>query len=213
MTVAAELNESLLWTRKARSPTSLNGWNGCLRCTGGYNLPLWPECQHILHLSNILLLLVPHLVKVKLLVATNLGRRIGRDERRRKIKGENLRPLSFRLGAINLPLLVKLKVPILLIKLRKWDTNLGPLEIFVRETTTLIYTLASERCRECGPSLKELQFLSHPYLMNNPHHQPFVVMLETNHQPVTTRLNERKGESSSLAGYAREITLLTFFLV
>ena len=27
-------------------PTSLNGWNGCLRCTGGCNLPLRPEFQH-----------------------------------------------------------------------------------------------------------------------------------------------------------------------
>ena len=46
MTVVAELNERALSRLGRLVPTSFSGWNGCLRCTGGCNLPLWPECQH-----------------------------------------------------------------------------------------------------------------------------------------------------------------------
>ena len=128
---------------------------------------------------NLLLPLLPHLVKVQLLLARSLGRRRGRT-RRRISKGENLwplpvrmgksnlrplplkmvesnlQPLPMRLGASNLPLLVKLVVLLLLRKLRRLDTNLIPLARFVKETTILIYFLASWRCRECGPNLKDL---------------------------------------------------------
>ena len=203
---------------------------------------------HIIHPSNLLLLLLPHLVKVQLLVTGNLERGRGRT-RRRIIKGEILRPLLMRMGerklqhlpirlgernlwtllmrlgasklqpflvrlvSSNLPLLVKLVVTILLRNLRRQDTNIGPLARYVRETTVLIYALEFQRCRECGPSLKEIQLLSHPYLLSIPCHQPLLVMLETSHQPMTTRLKARKEESSPLAIYAWEVTLLTFVLV
>ena len=43
--------------------------------------------------------------------------------------------------------------------------------------------------------------------------QPLLVMLVTNHQPMITRLKERKIESISLVGYAQEVTLLKCFLI
>ena len=46
MTVVVELNERAFSGLGRLVPMSLNGWNGCLRCTGAWKLPLWPECQH-----------------------------------------------------------------------------------------------------------------------------------------------------------------------
>ena len=77
----------------------------------------------------------------------------------------------------------------------------------------LTYALEFYRCGECGPSRKELILLSHPCLLNIPHHQPLPIMLETNHQPMITRLKERKEVLCTPTYYAREIPLIIFFLV
>ena len=52
----------------------------------------------------------------------------------------------------------------------------------------------------------------HPYLLNDPRHQPLLVMSETDHQPVITRLIIGEEELSSPTGYARVDTLLTFVI-
>ena len=95
----------------------------------------------------------------------------------------------------------------------KQDASPDPLASFVREITILIYALESQRCREYGLSLKEILLLTHHCLVSRPCHLSLSIMLETSHQPMTTRLKARKEESSSLASYAREITLLTFVLI
>ena len=68
-------------------------------------------------------------------------------------------------------------------------------------------------CGECGPSLKDVLLLTHLCLPINLHHQPLQVTLETSHQLVKIKLEERKEKSNSLASYAQEITLFTFVLV
>ena len=115
----------------------------------------------ILDPSNILLLLLPHPVKEQLLVANILRRRRGRDKKRRKSKGEKLQPLLVRMGESNLPLPIKLMIPILLKKLKRYDASLGSLERSIREPTILIYALAFQRCRECGPSFKDLVLMTY----------------------------------------------------
>ena len=77
--------------------------------------------------------------------------------------GEKSHPLQVMLRANNHPLLVMLTP---LRKLVVRSENLSSLVCHAREIILLIYALLSQRCKECGPRLKDFLLLKNLEFLN-----------------------------------------------